>query len=45
MLVVGYYFMREFVAVAVEHSYVAVGLKWVGCDYHDSSVEVVQVVD
>ena len=40
-----HYFMLDSVAVAVEDPDVTVGLEWVGCDYHDSSVEMVQVVD
>jgi len=42
---VRYYFMQEPVAAAVENSDVVVRLERVGCDNHDLSVEVVQVVD
>jgi len=37
--------MCESLTVVVEHSNVGVGLEWVCCDYHDSSVEVVEVLD
>jgi hypothetical protein len=43
-LVVWYDFMWESVAVAVEGADVIVGLEWVGCDYHDPPVEMVQVM-
>ena len=45
LLMVWHYVLWEFVTVTVEDSDVAVGLEWVGCDFHDSSVEVVQVMD
>lgn len=44
LLSIWYYFMDESVAATVENSNVIIGLEGVRCDYHDSSVEVVQVV-
>ena len=43
-LSVRYNFMWNLVAVAVENCDVIVGLERVGCDYHYSTIEVVQVV-
>ena len=37
--------MWEFVAVVVESADVVVGFVWVGCDDHDLSVKVVEVVN
>jgi hypothetical protein len=39
------YFMRDSLSMVVEDPNVAVGLEWVCGDYHDSSVEMVNVLD
>jgi hypothetical protein len=44
LLLLRYYFMRETITVAVEDSDVTVRSERVGRDYHDPSVEVVQVL-
>ena len=45
LLPVRYNFVWDFVAVAVEDCNIVVRLEGVGCDYHYSTVEMVQVVD
>jgi len=44
-IVVGKYFMWNFLAVTVKDSDIVVILEWIGGDYHDFSIEVVQVMD
>ena len=45
IFIIGKYFMWDFLAVTVKDSDVIVILEWIGGDYHDFSIEVVQVMD